>query len=287
MTLLEIFKDFMLNNKHSFSECTYNTYKYTFIAWRDKLGINIKKEINEFTPKVAQHLALRIKDQDNAPMTINLQLSLMRSILKYHQQVTGKPTNWELINNVKVRRKDIETVDEEECLHIIREAQDTLSMPAVCIATMLLSGTRVSEAINLKLTDVDIEDKSILIRNGKGGKKRSTFMLDPLADILRAYIHQLPKSAEYLFTSKRTQKPVSRIYIFQQCQALFLDMNIHPHLLRHTYATLLAKKDLDVFTLQKILGHSNLSTTQLYLHPSHQDLKTSFSRALATNGSPF
>ncbi len=278
MKLIDIFKQYMIQNKPTFSECTFKTYKSVFLVWKNQLGINIEKDITEFSPKVAQHLALRIKQQKKSAKTINLQLSLMRNILKFHEESSLQPTHWELIRNMKTKKREISTLTEEQSLKIIQSAEHLQSPVSICLALMLLSGLRITEALSLKITDVNLQDRSIYVRKGKGNKSRSTFMLDPLPTLLETYISSLPKSYEYLFQSRTAPKPITRDYVLKSCSRLFPDFHVHPHLLRHTYATKLVNKSLDLFTLQKIMGHSSITTTQLYLHPKYSDLKESFNK---------
>ena len=281
MKIIDIFKQYMIQNKPTFSECTFKTYKSVFLVWKNQLKINTDKDITEFSPKVAQHLALRIKQQKKSPKTINLQLSLMRNILKFHEESSLQSTHWELIRNVKTKKKDISVLTVEQKEQIIKTVKENPTPAGICILVMLLSGLRVSEALNLRIEDINLKDSSIYVSSGKGDKARDTFMLHPLQIILSKYISSLPKHYEYIFQSRREPKPITRDYIFKTCSRIFPDFHIHPHLLRHTYATTLVNKSLDLFTLQKVLGHSSITTTQMYLHPKYNDLKKSFQKILS------
>lgn len=286
-TLTDLFKDYIRANRHELSDNTFAAYKNAIKKWKFR-----KQELPEtITYQFTTEIANQIKDQKLKPQSINQHIAVFTNILRHYEQSTGITTFWQQIKNVKVPKQDITTLTEEDCQKIVQYALDnpTKTSP-VAIATMLLSGLRVSELTNLTLADIN--GNSITVHKGKGNKKRTTFMLPPLEEILPQYMERLHSSQTYLFARHSSrEKRITRSYLHQECKKLqnklCLTVSVHPHLLRHTYATMLVKQGLDLSTLQNILGHSSLTTTQKYLHPTINHLAQSFSRTIATNGSPF
>lgn len=148
------------------------------------------------------------------------------------------------------------------------------------------SGIRLSECVNLKISDVDM-DSEIMLINGKGNKQRYT----PLGSFAQAALHdyfengrkllmeKYHKSHDYVFINHHGEPitPTGVEYILNQMiKKSSLDSNIHPHMLRHTFATHLLNNGADMRTVQELLGHTNLSTTQIYAHVTKESLQKNY-----------
>ena len=151
------------------------------------------------------------------------------------------------------------------------------------LEVMYASGLRVSELVSLQKSQVDMYNHMITIF-GKGNKERrvpiSTFALK----YLKLYVNEGrkkhdKKKSNYLFLNKKGD-PISRIYFFKQVKKYGLqagiDANISPHTLRHCFATHLINKGADLLAVQKMLGHENISTTQIYTHVSMERTKSAY-----------
>ena len=137
-------------------------------------------------------------------------------------------------------------------------------------------GFRVSELINLKINDLNFEEKSGYIRQGKGKKDRFFNIPNFLQKkIERQAENQQKFNREYLFTGpkgKLTDRNIQKI-IRKAAQKAFIKKKVHPHTLRHSFATHLLEDGINIRIIQELLGHSNLSTTQIYTHISSEQLK--------------
>ena len=153
------------------------------------------------------------------------------------------------------------------------------------------TGIRVSELVSIKLSSFEEGFRSIIIR-GKGGKER----IVPLTESAKNSIHSyLPKrnillskkdESEYLFPSSSKNKHITRNRFFQILKKLSLKVNISPerlspHVIRHSFATHLLDRGVDLRTIQSSLGHSDISTTQIYTH-----VKTNKLREILENKHP-
>lgn len=139
------------------------------------------------------------------------------------------------------------------------------------------AGLRVSELVNVKLTDVDSGRMQILVRCGKGKKDRYVNLSPVLLDLLRAYIKNEPvRPAVYLFESSQTGKA----YPARTAQQIFanakeragIKKEVGIHSLRHSFATHLPDKGTDIRYIKDLLGHFDIKTTERYLHVSKQSL---------------
>jgi integrase/recombinase XerD len=139
------------------------------------------------------------------------------------------------------------------------------------LATMYGAGLRVSEVTHLKVADLDRKRKVINVRGGKGRKDRQVMLSDSLREVLVAWWRQA-RSTEWLFPGEKPGRPLSRETVFRACKEAArlagIRKNVHPHSLRHAFATHLLDDGVSLPVIQVLLGHLNLKTTARYLHVS-------------------
>ncbi len=141
------------------------------------------------------------------------------------------------------------------------------------LAIMIYAGLRVSEVMNLKVSEIDLENRVIAVNGGKGGKDRLIPISSKLHEYLILYLgdcKRLKKTSIYLFTTLRGDGPVTMSGIKKMIDPIKkgTGINFSPHKLRHTFATLMLEGGCDLFSLQKMLGHSDIKTTTIYLSTS-------------------
>lgn len=146
------------------------------------------------------------------------------------------------------------------------------------------TGMRVSELINLRLQDVDFEEDFVHVL-GKGEKERIIPMNDTSKQYLLIYITEYrplllkKKTCDYLFINNRMGK-ISRQGFFKIIKALcvqnHIEKEVHPHILRHSFATHLLNNGANLRVVQELLGHSDISTTQIYTHISDEKKKSDY-----------
>ncbi len=138
------------------------------------------------------------------------------------------------------------------------------------------SGLRLSEALTLKVKDIDFNETVIWIRDGKGGKDRMTILSKKLSDELKIFTQYLKKD-DFVFTNKKGG-PMSARSVQKIVEKAKLEINlnkdVHIHTLRHSFATHLLEAGTDIRKIQVLLGHADLSTTSIYAHVSNKELKT-------------
>jgi len=137
------------------------------------------------------------------------------------------------------------------------------------LTTMYAAGPRISEVARLKLADIDSSRNAIWIRGGKGRKDRQSLLPPRLLELLRVYFRwRQPK--DWLFPGEKPGHPISCPAIFRACQKAArkagIDKPVHPHSLRHAFATHLLDAGVNLRTIQLLLGHAKLETTARYLH---------------------
>ncbi len=149
---------------------------------------------------------------------------------------------------------------------------------AVIIRLMLNAGLRCGEVLSLSESDIDWDNRKIFIRNGKGGKSRFVWISE--RDMYFLYQWKLKKPDSDLFITTLKGGKVSdrqvRAMVKRRAQKAGISKDVHPHLLRHSFATDLLKKTKNIRLVQKALGHSNLATTMIYTHVYDEELEEAF-----------
>lgn len=144
---------------------------------------------------------------------------------------------------------------------------------AALIAVGVFGGLRVSELRNLDRTDVDLVDRRVLVRHGKGDKDRVVPLHVRAAAAIEDYLGTRTDEERALFLSRHgcriSVRAVQRL-VLRLARSKGLDKHITPHTLRHTFATLMLDRGVDLRRIQELLGHSSITTTEIYTHVSDQ-----------------
>ena len=143
------------------------------------------------------------------------------------------------------------------------------------LSVMLNMGLRVSEVAELKVSDVNIDKKKLRVVNGKGGKDRDLIIPGYTLELLEKWMTIKPES-RYFFSTLVGDKVATR-YIQDMVKRYKkrskIDKNVTPHTFRHTFATEFYRQTKDIETLRKILGHADVSTTQIYITLANIDVE--------------
>ncbi len=140
-----------------------------------------------------------------------------------------------------------------------------------CLIEILYStGLRVSELINLKVQDINITKRTLVVF-GKGGKERNAYFTTKAAKSIKSWLEINPQIENYLFPSHGvsghiTRDSINKILAEVSVQLGFKKSQLSPHKLRHAFATHMLTKGADIRVIQQLLWHSNISTTEIYTH---------------------
>ena len=202
-------------------------------------------------------------------IAVNSQRHAHSAIKLFYRNIIGQPFKFNRIPYAKKEKKLPEPLEEYEIQAILDVCTNVKHKSIICLA--YACGLRVSEIINLKISDIDGKSGIINIRLAKGKKDRIVPLPDKLLFQLREYYKQY-RPVEYLFNGQGTLLQYSESSINQFLKDLAkkakIIKNVHIHLLRHSYASHSLEQGVDIRYIQEILGHSSPKTTQIYTHCS-------------------
>ncbi len=220
--------------------------------------------------------------------TIAHHVSTIRTFYSYLVRKGYLKTNiWTQIENPKITRQipNFLTTMELEQLFTPKYFTNSFEIRNRFILELLFAtGLRVSELINIKEKDIDLSENCIRTL-GKGRKERIVFFGDYAKDMLILYQTKSRSEllgnikSEYLMVGKKrpklTRQRISEI-LNEEVKKIGLQHHISPHVLRHTFATQLLNGGADIRSVQELLGHESLSTTQIYTHITNDQLRKSY-----------
>lgn len=147
------------------------------------------------------------------------------------------------------------------------------------IRTFLFTGIRLSELLNLKISEINLAETKILIKKGKGDKDRIIPIHPQLLPFLQQHL-SFKRVSPFVFSSMRSEKALTKKNLYRIIQKIRNSSQVYfsPHMLRHTFGKLSIESNLNPFKLKAIMGHSDISTTQIYVSISNQNIHESFQK---------
>lgn len=273
-------------------EIEKNYSKHTLLNYRLDLA-DFSKKMAGLDPEKIDYLTLRkylatLKEKNLATRSINRHLCTLRSFFRFLAREGYLKNNpMALLASPKAEQHLPLFMTEEETGRLIESAPGGAE-PEVSglrdraiLETFYSTGLRISELTGLNLQDVDFIS-GIVKTMGKGRKERIVPIGEAAIKTLRNYLDKRKDGPEALFLNKFGQR-ISvrgvRNIVGKYIRRAGLRLGISPHTLRHSYATHLLNRGADLRTVQELLGHANLSTTQIYTHLTTEKLKSVYDKA--------
>src|SRR3989344_2239675 len=233
----------------------------------------------------------RLKDADGNNLkrvTQNYHIIALRNFLKYLSKRDIKSLPAEKVELGKQEQREVIFLEPEELARLLAAPEggglDTLRDRAL-LATLFSTGMRVSELCSLDRDKIDLGGGEVTIR-GKGGKLRLVFLSNDAKEGLKQYLAKRPDIDEALFIRiprsksfskesnlRLTPRSIQRIVQKYATKAGVMGKRVSPHTLRHSYATDLLRNGADIRSVQAMLGHSSVTTTQIYTHVTDKQLR--------------
>lgn len=247
-----------------FSKQTVKTY-----SLQNQLFLNhVKKDINEVNEQDIKDYFASLMDKNFSAKTI----SLKRAALKFMYDEILKKSIVN-IKTPKIARKLPEILTRDEVKSLIENAKSEKSK--LLIELLYSSGIRVSECVNLKLTDLNLQEKTGWVRAGKGNKDRLLILSDSFITRLNSYMPRFNTNNPYLFQTTKDHISVRNVQkiIQRAARKAKINKNVSPHTLRHSMATHLLDQGTNIRLIQELLGHASLNTTERYTHISSEQIR--------------
>ncbi len=250
-----------------YSESTIKTY-FTFIAdffhyiKNKPLATLTNRDVEQFIEDVFVPRKMSISSQRQL-------ISAIKLFKAFFPECT--------INEVKLTRpnksKILPTViSKEQVIDLLRFTKN-LKHRAI-LGIIYSAGLRISELLNLKLCDIDVDRRQILVKNSKGRKDRHIILAESIVPLILNYVNSYQPKVFFVEGPEGDKYSASSIRSFlkHSCSLAKITKRVTPHTLRHSYATHLLENGIDLRYIQELLGHSKPETTMIYTHVSKKDL---------------
>lgn len=273
----------------------YRLYLYRFVEIATEI-LDRDLKPADITPELLRKFRLKLNryespngDENLAIITQSYHLIALRGFLKYLAKREIKSLDPSLVELPHVIRKQVTflTVDEvDRLLNQIDLSTESGLRDRAIIELLYSGGLRVSELINLNRDSINLERREFVVR-GKGSKDRPIFISEAAADRIAEYLGARSDSLPALFLNnskntgtvdtsgnhrRLTARSVERI-IEKYARMAGITKHVSPHTLRHSFATDLLMNGADLRSVQSLLGHADVSTTQIYTHVTDHHLK--------------
>lgn len=276
-----LLKDYLVyleieKNRSPKTQENYNRYLKAFLIWS-----RIKSH-EEITGDLVRSFRVYLAKKQIKKITQSYYVIAIRNFLKYLIKKNIKVLPPETIELPKISRRDIETLEYGELERLISSVKENklrdLRDKAV-LETLFSTGLRLSELCSLN-RNVDLKRGEISIR-GKGDKLRVVFLSEGSKLLIKKYLDKRIDIEEALFISlDKSEKVIGRItpravqrLVDLRAHEAGISKKVHPHQLRHSFATDLLINGADLRSVQELLGHANISTTQIYTHLTNKELR--------------
>lgn len=277
-----------LSSVRRYSKHTIRNYTKDLSKFSEYCSDHSIENTNAISEKFIKSFLMKLNDEELDKISISRILSSLRGLLKYAFQqdiLTSNPASY--IKNPKINRKLPEVVSTNLILTIYKIVEEERKEESKLIKAIfeLLYGCslRVSELCNLNRSDVDTRDKILRVL-GKGNKTRIVPIGNKSIDIINEYLDFKPVgkiSDPLLRTVKGNRLYPEFVYrVVNKYLGMLTDLKKKsPHILRHSSATHMLDNGADLRAVKEILGHENLSTTQIYTHVSIERLKSTYKKS--------
>jgi tyrosine recombinase XerC len=273
-------------------EIEKNYSPHTILNYRLDLE-GFRKFIQDTDIEKIDYLTLRkylaeLKEKNLGTRTVNRRLSGLRSFFRFLTREGYLKTNPILsISSPKIDKHLPSFLTEEEVSRLIESAfakndQDAQGLRnRAILETFYSTGIRISELVGLAVEDIDFIGGIVKVK-GKGKKERVVPIGEIAMGAIRKYLEKRKKQSQALFLNKSGQRISARgvrNIVVKYIKTAGLRQGVSAHTLRHSFATHLLNRGADLRTVQELLGHANLSSTQIYTHLTTEKLKSVYDKA--------
>ena len=278
-----------LKVERKYSNKTILSYKDDLIEYNEFLGNNFTNILN-IDMNIVNNYMKYLYDRKITKSSISRKLSSIRGLYNYLvREDIIKENHFNKIQNPKRELylpKFLKDEELDKIFSVCNSNNPTEERDTLIIELLYATGVRVSELVNIKIKDINREEKLIKVL-GKGNKERMVIYNNHTKKALDTYLKDgynyfNKKSSEYLILNKNGNKLSERYIreiINKKVSQASLDIKISPHTLKHTFATDILENGADLMTVKELLGHESLNTTSIYTHITNEQIKKTYNLA--------
>ncbi|MCF6515034.1 tyrosine recombinase XerC [Lactobacillus sp. S2-2] len=292
-TLIDLFLKYIINEKQ-YSEDTHDAYSKDLNDFLDFMNIEDNFNLLKITNFDVETYLSKLNEDNKSKNTISRKISSLRSFYSFlvkNDYIEKNPFEYVHLKktNLKLPRFFYEKeMDQLFKLAKIKKPNNMELRDSAILETFYGTGLRLSECSNLTLDEIDLDNKSLSII-GKGNKQRNLPIGSYMSEALQKYfvdcrnliMNKYNKNHNYVFINRIGDPITSRgiEYVLNNLvKKTSSNLDIHPHMIRHTFATHLLNNGADMRSVQELLGHSSLSTTQIYTHVTKKNLMSNYNK---------
>jgi len=276
-----------LSSEKRFSEHTIKSYATDLKQFTSFLlsEFQIIDEINEISFQIIRTWIASLLEKGINPRSVNRKISTLKTYFKFliREGVLIENPITKVVAPKSKKRLPV-FIEEDQIASLLNEVQFEKGFVGqrnkLIIELFYVTGIRLSELINIKISDVDLNKQSIKVL-GKRNKERIIPLSSNVVNDLNIFIENNQKN-KYLFTNLEGDKLYNKLVyrLVNKYIAKISSVNKKsPHILRHTFATHMLNNGADINAIKELLGHANLSATQVYTHNTIEKLKTVYKQA--------
>ena len=282
-----------LNTEKRYSLKTIDSYKRdieTFMFFMDKEGVFFK----EVDIIIIRNFLSKELNDSITKRSCKRRISACKGFWSFlvKKGVTNK-NDFVILNPLKLEKKFPHALYKEQIYKIFDENRNRTDLMMLrdeaIVEVLYFTGIRASELVNLKVSDVFLEDR-ILKVIGKGNKERIVPFTEQCRDTIKEYVSKLRNNlvaraeipSEYLFLNKNGGQLTTRgleLILSEMEKKLGLNYGLHPHVFRHSFATHLLEAGMDIRLIQELLGHDSINATQVYTHLAEKSMQEIYKKS--------
>jgi len=261
--MIEKYKNYLLVNGAS---------ALTIKSYIGKLKIFLKTvKVDKITEENIANFLLKMQD-NHKPATINHYKAMIKSFLKFLKKDIKLP------KDLAIEKKIPDSISEEYFIKEVMSVVECIFMNPLKVKAimyfMFYSGVRLGEIEKLRREHIDLTSRTTKVY-GKRKKERIVIFNKATAEILKSYFASEPETINAFNVRREALRA-----IFKTAKPYFKTINFRPHLLRHSFATMLSNKGVNATSLQRLMGHEDIKTTQKYIGANTKELKIVYDKAM-------
>lgn len=281
-----------LSAERRFSPLTVRAYVDDLVAFEQYLTQSeYDGDVSQATFADIRSYVMRMVERGDNPRSVNRRMAALKSYYQYllrNGLITSNPTI--KLHTLPIESRLPEFIPRKQCRELVAKAQDEdeeddpIHQRNLLIVMLLYTtGIRRAELSTLRVENVDIDQQKIRVM-GKGAKEREIPLREEVCELLERYLQKNIWITEkkYLFLTKKSE-PITVNGIYTAVRSVLKEFGTQgrqsPHVLRHTFATQLMSEGAPLRSIQELLGHKSLNSTQVYTHNTIESLKQSYNKA--------